>query len=120
MRIVKNLKEPMEDSEPVCNPEEALMRTRSGRVGRPRSDRNFDYSVVLHLFGFIPTPDTTCSSTSIYSLSTSDHIHEPFSIGTAVAHAPPRVHANPGPMPLLHESIMRRGQRIRLEQRARL
>ena len=31
----KNLKEPQEDAKPVGDPEEALMRTRSGRVVRP-------------------------------------------------------------------------------------
>ena len=116
----ENLKEPEEDSDPVGNPEEALMRTRSGRVVRPRRDRNFDYTGVLLQFGFIPTSNTTCSLTSVYFFSTSDHILEPFSIDTCFAHAPLRAHANLGSMPLVQESIMRRGQRIRREQRARL
>ncbi len=105
----ENLKEPEEDSEPVGNPEEALMRTRSGRVVRPRRDRNFDYTGVLLQFGFIPTSNTTCSLTSVYSFSISDHILQPLSIDTCFAHAPLRAHANLRSMPLVQESMMRRG-----------
>ena len=43
----ENLKEPEEDTETVCDPEEALMRTRSGRVLRPRRNKDFDYISVL-------------------------------------------------------------------------
>ena len=86
----ENLKEPEEDSEPVNNPEEALMRTRSGRVVRPRRDKNFDYTGVLLQFGLIPTSNTTCLSTSVHSSSTSDRILEPLSIDTCFAHAPLR------------------------------
>ena len=53
--LEENLKEPEENSEPLGNPEEVLMRTRSGRVARPRRDRNFDYTGVILQFGFIPT-----------------------------------------------------------------
>ena len=110
--IEENLKEPEKNSEPVGNPEEALMRTRSVRVVRPRIDKNFDYTGVLLQFGVIPTSITTCLSTSVHSFSTSDHILEPLSIDTSFAHAPLRAHANLGSMPLAQESMMRRGQRI--------
>ena len=96
------------------------MRTRSGRVVRPRRDKNFDYTGVFLQLDFIPTSDTTCSSTSVYSFSTSDHILEPLSIDSCLAHLPLRAHANLGSMPLVQESMLRRGQRIRREQRARL
>ena len=65
----ENLIEPKEDSEPVGNPEEALMRTRSGRVVRPCRHKNVDYTGVLLQFFFIPfqTP-RVCQPQSIFSL----------------------------------------------------
>ena len=96
------------------------MRTKSCSNLRPRRDKNFDYTGVLLQFGLIPTSNTTCLSTSVHSFSTSDRILEPLSIDTCFAHAPLRAHANLGSMPLAQESMMRRGQRIRREQRARL
>ncbi len=116
----ENLKEHEENSEPVGNPEKALMRTRSCRVVRPRRDRNFDYTEVLLQFGFIPISNTTCSSTSVNSFSTSDRILELLIIDTCFANVPLRAHANLGSMPLVQESMMRRGQGIRREQRSRL
>ena len=43
----ENLEEPPEDDEPVANPEEALIRTRYGRVVKPRRDRDFEYVFML-------------------------------------------------------------------------
>ena len=63
MRILKeNLKKPEEDAEPVGVPEEALMRTRSGRVVRPRSNKDFDYTGVLIPFRSKQTSTKTCFS----------------------------------------------------------
>ena len=46
----ENLKEPEENAEPVGDPEEALMRTRSGRFVRHRRNKDFDYTGVLIQF----------------------------------------------------------------------
>ena len=102
------------------------MRTRSGKIVRTRRDKNFVYTGVLLQFDFMRisdktcTSDNTCSSTSVYFFLTSHHILAPLSIETFLAYVPLRARANTGPMPLVQESMMRRGQRIRREQRARL
>ena len=94
------------------------MRTRSGRVVHPRRLRDFDYTGVLLQLGFTQTSTKTCSysSTSAHSFSNSDSFLEPLSIVSDSAHAPLRAHANIGTMPLIQESMMRRGQRICREQ----
>ncbi len=58
----ENLKEPEEDAEPVGDPEEPLMRTRSGRVVRPRRNKDFDYTGVLIPFRSKQTSTKTCFS----------------------------------------------------------
>ena len=122
----ENLKEPEEDAEPIGDPEEALMGTRSGRVVRPRRNKDFDYTGVLLQPRFTRTLTQTCfsdcsySSTSVYSFSNLDSFFEPLSIITDFAHAPLRGHANTGTMPLVQESLRLLEQRIRCEQRARL
>ena len=68
----KNLKEPEKDAEPVGDPEEALMRTRSGRVVRHRRNKDLYYTRVLFHSGLCNTSKITCfldgshSSTSFY------------------------------------------------------
>ena len=120
------MKEPEEDAEPVGDPEEALMRMRSGRVERPRKNKDFDYTGVLLSFRSKQTSTKTCfsdcsySSTSVYSISNLDSFIEPLNIITDFADAPLRGHANTGTMPLVHESLRLREQRIRREQPARL
>ena len=122
----ENLKEPEDDSEPVGDAEEAFMRTRSGRVVRPRRNKDFDYAFVLFQHGFKQTSTKTCisdysySSTSAHSFSNDDSFHESLSIVTDSAHAPLRGHANPGTMPLMQDSMMRCGQRIHRELCLRL
>ena len=63
----ENLKEPEEDAEPVGDPEEALMRTRSGRVVRLRRNKDFDYTSVLIPFRSKQTSTQTCFSDCSYS-----------------------------------------------------
>ena len=46
----KNLKEPEKHAEAFADLKEALMRTRSVRVVRPRGNKEFDYTGVLPLF----------------------------------------------------------------------
>ncbi len=122
----ENLKEPEGDAEHVGDPEEALMRTRSGRVVRPRRNKDFDYTGVLLQPRFTRTSTKTCfsdslySSTSVYSFSNLDCFFAPLSIITDHAHASPRNHSNTGTMPLIQESLRLREQRICREQRARL
>ena len=122
----ENLKEPEENAEPVGDLEEALMRTRSGRVVRPRRNKDFDYKCVLIPFRPKQTSTKPCfsdcsySSTSVYSNSNFDSFIEPLSIITEFAHAPIRGHVNTGIMPLVQESLRLREIQIRREQRARL
>ena len=42
--------EPDEDLAPVCNPDEALIQTRSGRIIKPFRRQEFDYSYMLSCF----------------------------------------------------------------------
>ena len=62
-----NLKKFEEDVEPIGDPEEAPMRTRSGRVVRPRRNKDFDYTGVLVPFRFKQTSTQTCFSDCSYS-----------------------------------------------------
>ena len=122
----ENLKEPEEDAEPIGDPEEALMRTRSGRVVRPRRNKDFDYTGVLIAFRSKQNltkscfPDCSYYSTSVNSISNFDRFIETLSIITDFTHAPLHGHANTGTMPLVQEPLRLREQRIRREQRARL
>ena len=63
----ENLKEPEEDAEPVGDPEEALMRTRSGRVVHPRRNKDLYYTGVLISFRSKQTSTKTCFSDCSYS-----------------------------------------------------
>ena len=120
-----NLREPEEDSEPRGNPEEALIRTRSGRVVRPPRRDDFDYSGMLPTIRqtntFPSTSTATCSAsaslpTSI-SLSSRSLAHScASSVSVSPAHAP----SIPGTLPPLQESTVHRDQRVRREQRERL
>ena len=122
----KNLKEPEEDAESVGDPEKALMRMRSGRVVRPRRNKDYDHTGVLLQPRFTRTSTTTCLydclfySTSVYSFSNLDSFFEPLSIITDFAHAPLRGKANTGTMPLVQKLLRLQEQRICREQRARL
>ena len=68
----ENPQEPEGESEPRGNPEEALIRTRSGRVVRPPRRSDFDYSFVLPQPRVLCTPARTCTSASA-TVQTSAH-----------------------------------------------
>ena len=75
---IENPEEPEEDAEPVGAPEEAFIRTRSGRTSRPPRDPNFDYAYVLpeihmrtstHSHTRTQTSKNTCTSSLIQTSS---------------------------------------------------
>ena len=62
LELNANPQENEKDSEngtlPVGNPEEALMRTRSGRVVKSTRNKNFEYSFMLFSFN-LSSPSVT-------------------------------------------------------------
>ena len=68
---LENAREPEEDQLPRGNPEEILMRTRSGRVVKPPRNIDFEYLFVLPC----ATPITSSLSTSFVSCSSAFVLH---------------------------------------------
>ena len=57
---IENPEEPEEDSEPVAPPEEAFIRTRSGRASKPPRDPNFDYSFMFQRYRMRTSTQSQC------------------------------------------------------------
>ena len=133
---IENPEEPEEDSEPAGAPEEAFIRTRSGRASKPSRNPDFDYSGVLpeihirtstHSCACTQTSMKTCTSslTQTSSLYTSASRHtlsscslstcssSLLSVTSAFANLMLCPHANPESLPCSQESMIR-------EQRQRL
>ena len=69
---VENPLEPEEGAEPEGAPEEAFIRTRTGRVSRPPRDPNFDYSCMLPEYRMrTSTHSRTCTQTSMNTCTSS-------------------------------------------------
>ena len=119
----ENLREPEQDSEPRGNSEEALLRTRSGRVVRPTRREDFDYSGVISTLRNAqtstssPTLGTTCFQTSApMQTSASVHSIQTSSSSSAFMLSHSFEHAQlAGNMPLTQETRYQPG--ISLEER---
>ena len=70
----ENEKEPEADQLPVGNPEEALMRTRVGRIVKPPRNPDFEYSFLL--------PSSISESTSQVATSTISHVSKHCSVSS--------------------------------------
>ena len=68
---LENAQDPEEEQLPRGNPEEVLMRTRSGRVVKPPLNIDFEYSFVLPC----ATPVTSPLSTSFVSCTSASVLH---------------------------------------------
>ena len=82
---IENERAPGLNLEPASNPDNALIRTRSGRVSRPRRDPDYEYQLPLIEVPLVP---------SCYSQSASSHTNPPRSNAS-------RRHANFEPSALL-------------------
>jgi transposase InsO family protein len=112
----ENLQEPEPDSMPVGNPEEALIRTRVGRVVKSRRDPEFDYSMCLpessNTSEFNHSSISTSSLARSHMSSSQSNLSQ--SLSAASSLLPP--HANTESLSLKQASRIRQEQNQRVER----
>ena len=99
---LENAREPEEDQLPRGDPEEVLMRTRSGRVVKPPRNIDFEYSYVIpcatQVTSFLSTSFVSCTSATVLHVSVAGLLQNPT---TSAAR--------------MNDNRIRREQRARLE-----